>query len=39
LCDRYTQAFQHQGISVVRVCEGATTQGQWLLAREAGLVR
>ena len=38
LCERYTQAFQHQGISVVRISEGATTQGQWLLAKEAGLV-
>ncbi len=38
LCDRYTQAFQHRGISVVRVGEDATTQGQWLLAREAELV-
>jgi 2-dehydro-3-deoxygalactonokinase len=39
LCERYRQAFQQQGVSVVRVGENATTQGQWLLAREAGLVR
>ena len=38
LCVRYTQAFQQQGISVVRVGENATTRGQWLLARAAGLV-
>lgn len=38
LCERYTQAFQQQGISVVRVRENATTRGQWLLARAAGLL-
>ena len=38
LCERYTQAFQQQGVSVVRVGENATTRGQWLLARAAGLV-
>ena len=38
LCERYTQAFQHRGISIMRVGEDATTQGQWLLAKEAGLV-
>jgi 2-dehydro-3-deoxygalactonokinase len=39
LCERYRQAFQQQGISVVRVGENATIKGQWLLAREAGLVK
>ena len=39
LCERYRQAFQQQGISVVRVGENAATKGQWLLAREAGLVK
>ena len=39
LCERYTHAFQHQGISVVRVGEDATTKGQWLLAQEAGFVK
>jgi 2-dehydro-3-deoxygalactonokinase len=38
LCERYGQAFQQQGVSVVRVGENATTRGQWLLARAAGLV-
>jgi len=38
LCERYTQAFQQQGVSVVRVGENATTRGQWLLARAAALV-
>ena len=38
LCERYRQAFQQQGMSVVRVGENATTRGQWLLARAAGLV-
>ena len=39
LCERYKQAFQHQGMSVVHVGEDATTKGQWLLAKEAGLVK
>jgi 2-dehydro-3-deoxygalactonokinase len=39
LCERYAQAFQHQGIAVVHVSEQATTKGQWLLAQAAGLVK
>jgi 2-dehydro-3-deoxygalactonokinase len=39
LCERYRRAFQQQGMSVMRVGENATTKGQWLLAREAGLVK
>ena len=39
LCERYTLAFLQEGISVVRVGEDATTKGQWLLAKEAGLVK
>jgi 2-dehydro-3-deoxygalactonokinase len=39
LCERYKQAFQHQGIAVVNVGEEATTKGQWLIALEAGLVK
>lgn len=39
LCERYRQAFQQQGMSVMRVGENATIKGQWLLAREAGLVK
>jgi len=39
LCERYARAFQHQGIAVVHVGEEATTKGQWLLARAAGLVK
>ena len=38
-CERYAQAFQHQGIAVLNVGEEATTKGQWLLARAAGLVK
>ena len=39
LCERYTLAFLQEGISVERVGEDATTKGQWLLAKEAGLVK
>ena len=39
LCERYRRAFQQQGMSVMRVGENAATKGQWLLAREAGLVK
>ena len=39
LCERYTLAFLQEGIYVVRVGEDATTKGQWLLAKEAGLVK
>ena len=39
LCERYAQAFQHQGIAVAQVGEEATTKGQWLLARAASLVK
>ena len=39
LCERYTQAFLQKGISVVPVGEDAATKGQWLLARQAGLVK
>ena len=39
LCERYAHAFQRQGIAVLNVGEEATTKGQWLLARAAGLVK
>lgn len=37
LCQRYAAAFAHFGIACQTVAEEATTRGQWLIARAAGL--
>jgi 2-dehydro-3-deoxygalactonokinase len=37
LCQRYAAAFAHFGIACETVAEEATTRGQWLIARAAGL--
>lgn len=39
LCARYTLAFQHQGFTVVKVGDDATTKGQWLMASASGLLK
>jgi 2-dehydro-3-deoxygalactonokinase len=38
LCSRYETALNLAGIASARAPAEATTQGQWLLARAAGLV-
>lgn len=37
LCQRYAAAFAHFGVACETVAEEATTRGQWLIARAAGL--
>jgi 2-dehydro-3-deoxygalactonokinase len=37
LCQRYAAAFAQFGIACDTVSEEATTHGQWLIARAAGL--
>jgi 2-dehydro-3-deoxygalactonokinase len=38
LCVRYTRALSLAGLDAVRAAEGVTLDGQWAIARQAGLV-